>query len=327
MSYTQKDFIEQIKGITPSQSSLLVSFSNLLERLGKEPVSPISIEAFMLDRGINQLIPESISKLCPDVYLSSSGINGQPLRNDAIMKFEYRNAMTNEVVDHYCLVKDAVNGIIVDSYSGIEKSWDVYGGAGPWYVYIIKEPTVATPDGQTASVESKLGNFAINNSNVATEPQNEPNDESVTDLSNTLPTGNDAVIIPVKHKPVDPLSWQATYRPGLGVLDTVAIKNIEVEDLAGELPNKELIAGTKVPVAGRFEKDGKVYYRTVKSVEDGVWYGVPAGSIIRAETLDNDDDIQAIYESPDETTKEKVIKNVAKIEGKTKRLFSFGRKR
>jgi hypothetical protein len=313
MIYAQKDFDNYNQDDLSGYNSLLVSFANLLERFDI-PSNPLTIDSYFKDNGISSVTLDSLAKYNPLVQVSSFGQNGQPLRNNAIMRFEYMNA-DHKLTTHYCLVKDVTNGIIIDSYSGIDKSWDVYGGPGAWAVYVNNTPIVAQPDVPTAET-SQPDTFTITDNSVVTEPLNAP--EPLPD--------DDSVVIPVKVIKPDPNSWQATYRPGLGILDTTSIKNIIITDLSGEQPDRELIAGTKVPIAGRFEKDGVVYYRTEKSVTDNVWYGVPAGTLIRSDKFEQDDDINDIYESPDETTKNKVIKTAAKIEGKTRKLFSFGRK-
>jgi hypothetical protein len=313
MPYTQKEYDSLVNDVESGQSSLLVAFANLLERFDIN-ISPVSLQESFNNSGVDGSTLESLSVIYPSIQISSFGQSGQPLRNEAIMRFGYISQSTNRPITHYCLVKDVTTGTIIDSYSGIEKSWDVYGGPGAWAVYVNNTPIVAQPDVPTAET-SQPDTFTITDNSVVTEPLNAP--EPLPD--------DDSVVIPVKVIKPDPNSWQATYRPGLGILDTTSIKNITITDLSGEQPDRELIAGTKVPIAGRFEKDGVVYYRTEKSVTDNVWYGVPAGTLIRSDKFEQDDDINDIYESPDETTKNKVIKTAAKIEGKTRKLFSFGR--
>lgn len=322
MTYIQKDFEAQIKDITPGRSSLIISFANLLDRFGKS-VSPITLEASLQDDGMGEVSLGSVSLYDKNVQISSFGQSGQPLRDDAIMRFEYFSPATGSIVTHYCLVKDAASGTIIDSYSGVEKNWSVYGGPGAWAVYTNNEP-VAASEPIPVNNSDETNNEPIEDNTAYIEAITAPEMTSQPDVPE-LPA-DDSVVIPVKHKIVDPLSWQATYRPGLGVLDTTSIKDVIITDLSEENPDRQLDSGTKVPVAGRFVKDGITYYRTVKSVEAGIWYGIPAGVLIQSSKLTEDDDINEIFNSPDETAKDKVIKTAATIEGKTKKLFRFGRK-
>jgi hypothetical protein len=89
-----------------------------------------------------------------------------------------------------------------------------------------------------------------------------------------------AVALPEDHiavtvLPKDPEAWKKSFVPGLGVVDYKAQINVIVTDVEGLRPNQELIAGMTVKIAGTFEKDGVRYWRTVKSVENNVWYGIP----------------------------------------------------
>jgi hypothetical protein len=325
----------------PEEASLLIAFANLLERFGK-PVDPATLADNMRSRGIADVMFGSVSIIDSTVQVSNFSGPGVPTSNDTIMKFDYISPVTEQVATIFCLVADASAGTIIDIYSGIEKSWSVYGGPGSYasYTNTSVQASEPAPEAVVATPEP----IPVNDTTIAPEPPTEPETVSVlethevtpvsesavsdttpaTSISNdTPPTGHEAVPIPVK---VVLNSWQASYKPGLGVLDTTAIKNVTITDLAGEQPDVELYAGEAAMIVGRFEKDGQAYYRTDKSAEAGYWYGIPAGSIIQTSKLQEDEDINEIFLRDSTTPKEKVIKAAATVEGKTKRLFSFGKR-
>lgn len=146
---------------------------------------------------------------------------------------------------------------------------------------------------------------------------------------------DDAEVVPVRIIPPNPLKWQQTYVAGLGPIECVAKTDVTVTDLAGENSDKLLAAGTPVLVAGRFEKDGRVYYRTTKSVERGHWYGIPKEAITRAPKIDEDELDRLLTENDDAfrqdmdlSARDKVIKAGATIEGKAsklKKILSIGK--
>lgn len=139
------------------------------------------------------------------------------------------------------------------------------------------------------------------------------------------------VVIPVKPAVPD---WQKTYRAGLGTIDAYATEDIDVVDLAGKLPDQKLPKGWIAHIAGKFEKDGEIYFRTVKSVELGRWYGIPREKLRRVTNAsDNDEDtIDSYLESlrlDDSATasdhvsvRDGLIRTGATLEGKVKRVFT-----
>lgn len=311
MTYALKNMVTVIED-NPGEASLVIAFANLLERFGKS-IDPTVLADDMTARGIEEVMLGSISIIDPTVQVSSFSGPGVPTTNDTIMRFDYTSPVTDQQTTIFCLIIDAEQGTIVDSWSGIEKNWSVYGGPGPFASY-TNVPAEA-PQEATAAAEMPIELVTVNDTTQPVQAAAEPE---------TTPQVKKAVDIPVK---IVPNSWQATYQKGLGVLDTTAIKNVVVTDLAGEQPDVQLHAGDVVYVAGRFKKDGLSYYRTVKSVENNTWYGVPAGSIIQTAKLQDDEDINDILLKDPQTPKEKIIKAAATAEGKTKRFFGLGRKK
>lgn len=75
-------------------------------------------------------------------------------------------------------------------------------------------------------------------------------------------------------------NWQHSYKPSNGIYKLVS--DVTITDLSGDPGHNPVIAikGTIVDQAGTFIKDGVKYARTAKSVQNGVWYGVPADKLI-----------------------------------------------
>lgn len=148
------------------------------------------------------------------------------------------------------------------------------------------------------------------------------------------PADDEAVAVPVRIVPADPLKWQKTFTLNLGTVEYEAINDCIVHDLSGAQPDMKLPAGTIVPVAGRFEKDGTAYLRTENSVKEDHWYGVPSTNLRRVDKAGDDELDRLLNSTNDELKKEfsdmsgreKAIAAGATVEGKVKSMFSFGRK-
>lgn len=139
-----------------------------------------------------------------------------------------------------------------------------------------------------------------------------------------------AVKIPVKQKP-----WQASFKAGLGIVEAVAVEDVTVVDIEGVHPDKFLEKGTIVPVAGKFQKGEDIYFRTKASVDAGVWYGVPRGSVRKVSDLVDEEDelddfLQTMLEEETQaeeprSARDKIIKSAATAEGKFKRILTRGK--
>jgi len=134
-----------------------------------------------------------------------------------------------------------------------------------------------------------------------------------------------SVSVPVRIVPADPDKWQSSWIKFLNVVNYKAAVDTIITDLANEQPNKAIKVGTTLPVAGKFEKDGITYLRTAKSVQDGHWYGIPDNT---ARVIEEEDDIDSIYNRAEPTSRDKAIKAAATAEGKVKNIFNnFGKKK
>lgn len=166
--------------------------------------------------------------------------------------------------------------------------------------------------------------------NVVTENADSDTQTESSIVSDT-PEDDDSVIVPVRVVPPMPNKWQQTFKPFLGTVEMRTVNDTVVKDLTEEQPPIDVKAGTIIPAAGSFEKDGVLYLRTEQSIADHHWYGIPKTNLApKTDEDDIDDDINAIYgdKEVDEiplSKREKVIKAGATVEGKTRRLFSFGR--
>lgn len=74
--------------------------------------------------------------------------------------------------------------------------------------------------------------------------------------------------------------WQDSYKPSSGTFKLIS--DVTITDLANDPGHNPVIAikGTIVDQAGTFIKDGVKYARTDKSVQNNVWYGVPADQLV-----------------------------------------------
>lgn len=144
---------------------------------------------------------------------------------------------------------------------------------------------------------------------------------------------NDEVTIPVRVTTSDPLDWQKTYAPSLGVVDYELRDPTMVHDYSDTLADREIGTDVILPIAGYFTIDGVEYARTKKSVDTGHWYGIPKGNLRRVDdTVDDgeniddneldglmnlsDDDLH--YELGDDrpSARDKAIKLGATVDGK-----------
>lgn len=165
---------------------------------------------------------------------------------------------------------------------------------------------------------------------ITETPVTEPTPETtVTGTPTDVPTTDDgSVVIPVTVIPVDPLKWQKSYVDKAG--EFIAIQSAVIKDMAGVLPDIQLVRGQQVHVAGTFEKDGVKYYRTRKGLIEGTWYGIPEhyNSI---STLTESDDA---FSLPEEiatvtkklTAKQHLIRIIATVVGVVQRILKGSKK-
>jgi hypothetical protein len=155
MSFGQKNYNE-IQGINGKYrinqiGCFLVSFSNLLERFA-QPADPLSLNRIFRDNGIyvdvddgirDDLAYSSVTRANGNIVVSGTG-TGKPTSNNSIVKFNYKsgNGLFNT---HFSLVHDAAAGLIIDSWDGQIKSWNVYGGPVFWASYENRAPAPVTP--------------------------------------------------------------------------------------------------------------------------------------------------------------------------------------
>ena len=163
MAYGQKNYSEHLgNGPYPISATgcLLVAFCNLLQRLG-EDVDPVALNNWFNAHNAFLASPEdgagtkddlaygSISAYDPTIHVTGSGGAGWPGSNNAIVEFRYKSVHTGALITHFCLVADAANHVIVDSYDGLVKTpaqyESVYGQPISWATLDKAVPAVITP--------------------------------------------------------------------------------------------------------------------------------------------------------------------------------------
>lgn len=140
----------------------LVAFANLLERYGREVDPPtlnnyfIQHDSYMHDPSEpagtkDNLAWGSVTAYDSSITVAGVGGAGWPDSSDAIVEFHYRslshptlsNGQAN-MVNHFCLVVDAGQGVILDSWDGVVKK-SPYGNPVAWAKYHHNVPQVVTP--------------------------------------------------------------------------------------------------------------------------------------------------------------------------------------
>lgn len=149
MSYGQKNYLE-IQGISGKYrisqiGCFITAFANLLDRFGKGVGSPIEVNRILRDGGFYVDVDDgvrddvgytTVSKVNGNVVVTHTGV-GTPPHNNCIVKF---SGLESKFGTHFCLVADAAQGLIVDSWDGQVKSWDEYGGVKEWAAYEDRSP-------------------------------------------------------------------------------------------------------------------------------------------------------------------------------------------
>lgn len=173
--------------------------------------------------------------------------------------------------------------------------------------------------GQADTTGSPANNFGINTVDLSPAPV-------ATIIPAKSPDGLD-----VKVFPTLPTNWQETFRvekTGNYIANTSTV----VHDLSNPTqPALQLVKGQTVHVGGTFTKDGVEYYRTQKSVENDIWYGIPtialaADELTEDKELLDPEFIHAMREDMGKlSTKEKTIKVAAIASAKRANFFSWFR--
>lgn len=146
MAYAQKDYpqIQGINGKYPISSigCFITSFCNLEARFGVN-VDPPTINNYFINNDIYIDVDDgirddvgfgTISTFDHNTVVTGTG-SGVPPTANSIVKFVYSGGKT-----HFCLVDDVNRGTIVDSWDGVIKSWNVYGGPVEWASYASSKP-------------------------------------------------------------------------------------------------------------------------------------------------------------------------------------------
>lgn len=386
--YAQKDYPQKLgksDNTIAEAGAFLTALANLLKRFDKE-ADPRTLNNFFLIKGMDaaQLTVGAISVYDPAIAVNTLGV-GVPQFNDSIVKMKYHSKLTGEEAITYCLVADVTQGTIVDSFDGLVKSWNVYGGPVSFVTYAQYPPLVVTalkapekaPEPTPESIDVEIYTKAYSSSDDATarledtgivkpgsylvlqqvedailissgegdqkywintadlaEPIIETDNAKDEDADGIIDLHQDDDINLsqgiYEAPPAKKFEWQQTYTPGLGVIDAIAVMDVEVIDYTGENAPAELKTGQKTPIAGKFEIDGKVYFRTKTSVDNGHWYGIPREAVRRVVDIKDDEDefddhLNQIIRDEKAGAREKVIKAAATADGKVRGMFKIKR--
>lgn len=146
--YAQSNYPGVSQGIAPTRYTIrdigcfITSFCNLMSRYGRN-IDPPDINAFFRDKNLYIDIDDGcrddvswdfITKFNPNFTVSALGA-GMPPTKDAIVKFIYNGGNST----HFCLV-DHIDGntvYVVDSWDGVVKNANAYGGVKAWASYNV----------------------------------------------------------------------------------------------------------------------------------------------------------------------------------------------
>lgn len=162
MAYGQKNYNE-LQGINGKYrinqiGCFVTSFCNLLDRFGRGVGDPIQMNRILRDNGIyldvddgirDDLAYGSVTRVNGNIVVSGTG-SGVPPHNNCIVKFTGVGTFGT----HFCLVADVAKGLIVDSWDGVVKSWNVYGGPKQWAAYEDRTPAPQPAPTPSAPVDT-----------------------------------------------------------------------------------------------------------------------------------------------------------------------------
>lgn len=134
----------------------LTAFANLEARFGR-PIDPATLNSKFNAKHIYvngcDLYWNAISRYDGNTITVSTG-SGKPSSNNAIVQFIYNNGTAM----HFSLVHDYKKGLIVDSWDGVVKSWNYYGGPKAWATYSNK----TTPKPPSTNFGKIVGSGGVN---------------------------------------------------------------------------------------------------------------------------------------------------------------------
>lgn len=180
MSFAQINYQQKL-GSGPGADTIanvgcfLTAFSNLLERFG-EPVDPptlndyfINHDDYMAEGALRDLLGwGSVSSYDGAIHVVATG-SGAPSADNSIVKVIYKSTRTGNTITHFCLVHDAAQGLIIDSWDGRVKSWNVYGGPVSFATYDRTAPVptapapAPAPEGKRLFLPSAAGTWRVYN--------------------------------------------------------------------------------------------------------------------------------------------------------------------
>jgi hypothetical protein len=398
MPYGQKFYL-QPQGIPPTRYRIdqvgcfVTAFCNLLERFGRG-IDPANLNAQLRDNRIYIDVDDgvrddlgwgSITALVSDIVVTSVNGLGWPADNNSIVKFHFsHNGVTQ---DHFCLVADSANHLIVDSYDGVVRQPGYYGEPVASATYAVSQPQpvvpISIPTPEPPSIPSDQLEIIVGSGwgvshvlKAAGYPQSAYEDptqwQRLADLNGhpeglKLTPGQHVMVYkwvepapaptpaieptPVVEPPkavlseqttVDDTNWKKSYTEL--VQEYISKEDVVVRDMDALHGDLQLVANQRVHGKGVFTRDGVVYVRTVKSVQNGWWYGVPKSAleidptntpenplpILPADDEDLDDEMFNLDMAKEArellhnlSSREKLVNFVGKLQGYWIRFTSF----
>lgn len=389
--YAQKDYPQPLgKSVDTIAESgaFLTALSNLLGRFDHD-IDPKDLNNFFKIKGMDaaQLTLGAVTVYDPTIGINSVGA-GVPEFSDSIVKLKYVSKLTQQEVSTYCLVDNIEQGTIIDSFDGLVKSWDVYGGPSSFVTFAKYKPVIITPlkapapavepsadtfnvtihmngyaslhdaidhkdiigivnpgnyfifdaSGEAINITAEIGNPGLWINTLDIEAAKDQDVDGIIDEPK-IETVVEPIIDLHEHDEIDTTSgiyetpnWQDTYKPGLNTIDAISIEDVIVKDLSGQLEDQSLLRGTQAVIAGKFEHDGVIYFRTKKSADNDSWYGIPQTSLRRIITTQEEEDrfdniFNSIIDSEKMSGQDKIIKTAATLEGKARGLLRLKNKK
>ena len=156
MAYAQINYTQlqgkTVNGVKPRYSihdigCFITAFCNLMSRYGRQ-ISPDQLDNELAAKNLYIDVDDGVfddvgwSTICafdPSISIVQTG-NGAPTSDNSIVKFVYYSPRLGTNTTHFSLVHSAAQGLIVDSWDGQIKSWNVYGAPKAYATYTKSNP-------------------------------------------------------------------------------------------------------------------------------------------------------------------------------------------
>lgn len=188
MAYAQTNYSQlqgkTVNGVRPKYSiaqigCFITAFCNLEERFGRA-IDPPTMDNELarlnlyidVDDGVYDDVGwTTITAFDPSIVVTKTG-SGAPTDNNSIVKFSYKSSRTGQFTTHFSLVVDAARGLILDSWDGVVKSWNGYGGPVAYATYTkAGEPASQGGDNPVPTRQEIIDEYLVNRGSAPSEPE------------------------------------------------------------------------------------------------------------------------------------------------------------